>query len=142
MLPSIFGENMMDEFFDHDFFGERNPLFGKRTRNLMKTDIRENEHEYELAVELPGFNKEEIQLDVNDGYLTISAQKGLDKNEEDKKGRVLRQERYSGVCSRSFYVGDVRPEDVHARYESGVLTIELPKEQPKKLASASKIAIE
>ena len=142
MLPSIFGENMMDEFFDHDFFCERYPLFGMRARNLMKTDIRENEHEYELAVELPGFDKEEIQLDVNDGYLTISAQKGLDKNEEDKKGRVLRQERYSGVCSRSFYVGDVRPEDVHAKYESGVLTIELPKEQPKKLASASKIAIE
>lgn len=142
MLPSIFGENMMDEFFDHDFFGERNPLFGKRARNLMKTDIRENEHEYELAVELPGFDKEEITLDVRDGYLTISAQKGLDKNEEDKKGRVLRQERYSGVCSRSFYVGDIKPEDVHAKYESGVLTIELPKETEKKLPATTRISIE
>ena len=119
MLPSIFGENMMDEFFDRDFFGERNPLFGKHARNLMKTDIHENDKEYELSVELPGFKKEEISLDVKDGYLTISAQKGLDKDEEDKKGRVLRQERYSGVCTRSFYVGDVKAEDVKAKYESG-----------------------
>ena len=141
MLPSIFGENMMDEFFDRDFFGERNPLFGKHARNLMKTDIRENDEDYELAVELPGFKKEEISLDVKDGYLTISAQKGLDKDEEDKKGRVLRQERYSGVCTRSFYVGDVKAEDVKAKYESGVLTIVLPKET-KKLPSESKIAIE
>ena len=141
MLPSIFGENMMDEFFDRDFFGERNPLFGKHARNLMKTDIHENDKEYELSVELPGFKKEEISLDVKDGYLTISAQKGLDKDEEDKKGRVLRQERYSGVCTRSFYVGDVKAEDVKAKYESGVLTIVLPKET-KKLPSESKIAIE
>ena len=142
MLPSVFGENMMDEFFDHDFFDERNPLFGKHARNLMKTDIRENGKEYELAVELPGFKKEEISLDVKDGYLTISAQKGLDKDEKDKKGRMLRQERYSGVCTRSFYVGDVKPEDVKAKYESGVLTVVLPKEDAKKLPSESKIAIE
>ena len=142
MLPSVFGENMMDEFFDHDFFDERNPLFGKHARNLMKTDIRENDKEYELAVELPGFKKEEISLDVKDGYLTISAQKGLDKDEKDKKGRMLRQERYSGVCTRSFYVGDVKPEDVKAKYESGVLTVVLPKEDAKKLPSESKIAIE
>ena len=142
MLPSIFGENMMDEFFDHDFFGERNPLFGKRARNLMKTDIRENEHEYELAVELPGFDKEEIQLDVNDGYLTISAQKGLDKDEEDKKGRVLRQERYAGACSRSFYVGDVKAEDVKAKYESGVLTVLIPKKEPKKIVSGTSVIVE
>ena len=142
MLPSIFGENMMDEFFDHDFFGERNPLFGKRARNLMKTDIRENEHEYELAVELPGFDKEEIQLDVNDGYLTISAQKGLDKDEEDKKGRILRQERYAGSCSRSFYVGDVKPEDIKAKYESGVLTVLVPKEDIKKSPVSTAITIE
>ena len=142
MLPSIFGENMMDEFFDRDFFGERNPLFGKHARNLMKTDIHENDKEYELSVELPGFKKEEISLDVKDGYLTISAQKGLDKDEEDKKGRVLRQERYSGVCTRSFYVGDVKAEDVKAKYESGVLTIVLLKKDAKKLPSESKITIE
>ena len=79
---------------------------------------------------------------MKDGYLTISAEKGLDKDEEDKKGRVLRQERYAGVCTRSFYVGDVAPEDVKAQYKSGVLTIVLPKKEQKKLDSTSKIAIE
>lgn len=99
----------------------------------MKTDIREKDDQYELAVDLPGFKKDEINLDVKDGYLTISAQKGLDKDEENKKGRILRQERYAGVCSRSFYVGDVKPEEVKAKYESGVLTIALPKEDARKM---------
>ena len=144
MLPVVYGENMFDDLFDNGFFGSHNPLFGKNARNLMKTDIRETDDAkaYRLAVELPGFKKEEISLDVKDGYLTISAQKGLDKDEEDKKGRVLRQERYSGVCTRSFYVGDVKAEDVKAKYESGVLTIVLPKKDAKKLPSESKIAIE
>ena len=97
---------------------------------------------YELAVDLPGFKKDEINLDIKDGYLTVSAEKGLDKKEEDKKGRILRQERYAGVCSRSFYVGNVKPEDVKAKYESGVLSVVLPKVDQKKLDSASKIAIE
>ena len=97
---------------------------------------------YELAVDLPGFKKDEINLDIKDGYLTVSAEKGLDKKEEDKKGRILRQERYAGVCSRSFYVGNVKPEDVKAKYESGVLSVVLPKVDQKKHASASKIAIE
>ena len=97
---------------------------------------------YELAVDLPGFKKDEINLDIKDGYLTVSAEKGLDKKEEDKKGRILRQERYAGVCSRSFYVGNVKPEDVKAKYESGVLSVVLPKVDQKKLASESKIAIE
>ena len=97
----------------------------------MKTDIREKDDQYELAVDLPGFKKDEINLDVKDGYLTISAQKGLDKDEENKKGRILRQERYAGVCSRSFYVGDVKPEEVKAKYESGVLTIALAKDEER-----------
>ena len=132
MVPSIYGENMFDVFFDGSFFGGHSPLFGKHARNLMKTDIRETD----------GFEKDEIHVDVQDGYLTVSAEKGLDKDEENKKGRVLRQERYSGACSRSFYVGDVKPEDVKAKYESGVLTVLIPKEEPKKLTSSSKIAIE
>ena len=93
-------------------------------------------------MDLPGFQKDEIQLDVQDGYLTIQAEKGLDKDEEDKKGRVLRQERYAGSCSRSFYVGDVRPEDIKAKYESGVLTILVPKEDAKKLPANTTITIE
>ena len=142
MLPSIFGENMFDDLFDVDFFGGRNPLYGKHAKNLMKTDIREKDGAYELSVDLPGFKKDEISLDVKDGYLTISAEKGLDKDEEDKKGRVLRQERYAGVCTRSFYVGDVKPEEIKAKYESGVLTVTLPKAEPKKLDNKGAITIE
>ena len=142
MVPSIFGENMLDDFFDGGFFGAHNPLYGKNARNLLKTDIREMDDSYELAVDLPGFKKDEINIDIKDGYLTVSAEKGLDKKEEDKKGRVLRQERYSGVCSRSFYVGDVKPEDIKAKYEHGVLTILVPKHDPKKLTSSSKVTIE
>ena len=113
MVPSIYGENMFDDFFDNSFFGGHSPLFGKHERNLMKTDIRETDDAkaYRFAVELPGFQKDEIHVDVKDGYLTVSAQKGLDKDEEDKKGSVLRQERYAGACSRSFYVGDVKADE-------------------------------
>ena len=142
MVPSIFSENIFDNFFGDDFFGEHSPLYGKHGKNLMKTDIHEKDGGYELASDLPGFKKDEISLDIKDGYLSISAQKGLDKDEEDKKGRIIRQERYAGVCSRSFYVGDVKPEDVKAKYESGVLTITLPKDEPKKLENKSRITIE
>ena len=142
MVPSIFSENIFDNFFGDDFFGEHSPLYGKHGKNLMKTDIHEKDGGYELAIDLPGFKNDEISLDIKDGYLSISAQKGLDKDEEDKKGRIIRQERYAGVCSRSFYVGDVKPEDVKAKYESGVLTITLPKDEPKKLENKSRITIE
>ena len=133
---------MFDDLFEGNFFGAHNPLYGKNAKNLMKTDISEKANGYEIAVDLPGFKKDEINLDIKDGYLTITAQKGLDKDEEDKKGRVIRKERYAGVCQRSFFVGDVKPEDIKAKYESGVLTINVPKEEPKKLASGSSIAIE
>ena len=145
MLPSIFGENMFDDFFDgsfdKSFFGGRDPLYGKHARNMMKTDIREKDDSYELIVDLPGFKKDEVSIDVKDGYL-ISAAKGLDKDESDKSGRVIRQERYAGTCSRSFYVGDVKPEDVKAKYESGILTITLPKAEQKKLSSGTSVTIE
>ena len=135
---------MFDDFFGSPFFGGHDQLFGKHARNLMKTDIRETDDAkaYRFAVELPGFKKDEISLDIKDGYMSINAAKGLDKDEEDKKGRVLRQERYAGACSRSFYVGNVKPEDVKAKYESGVLTVIVPKEDVKKLSSGSAIAIE
>lgn len=146
MLPSIFGENLFDDMFstsfDRNVFGGRDPLYGKHARNLMKTDIREKEEGYELAVELPGFDKSEINVEIQDGYLTIRAAKGLDKDEENKQGRVIRQERYAGVCSRSFYVGDVKPEDVKAKYESGVLTLMLPKAERKQLPENQTIVIE
>lgn len=144
MVPMVYGENLFDDLFDDSLFSSHNPLFGKHARNLMKTDIRETDDAkgYEISVELPGFKKDEISLEVKDGYLTIQAQKGLDKDEEDKKGRVLRQERYSGTCTRSFYVGDVKPENVQAKYEDGVLNILLKKESPKPQNSNTLVTIE
>ena len=108
-------------------WGGRNPLYGKHAKNLMKTDIRETDNSYELDVDLPGFKKDEINVDLRDGYLTISATKGLDKDEKD--GKYLRQERYAGSCSRSFYVGNMmRPDEVSAKYEDGILRLTLPKQ--------------
>ena len=147
MLPSIFSENLFDDFFNDNFgmfpvWNERNPLYGKRTKNLMKTDVRETEDSYELDIDLPGFKKDEVTVDLKDGCLTISAAKGLDKEEQDKNGRYIRQERYAGACSRSFYVGDVEPKDVSAKFEDGILRISMPKEPRKELPQSSAIAIE
>ena len=147
MFPSVFGENLFDDWMDDfgfrdNFFSGKNPLYGKHAKNIMKTDVRETDKGYELDVDLPGFKKDEVQVQLKDGYLTISAAKGLDKDEEDKKGKVLRKERYTGVCTRSFYVGDVAPEDVKAKYTSGVLTVVLPKKNQKKLDSSRKINID
>lgn len=146
MLPSIFGENLFDDFFGDDFgmfpmWNGRNPLYGKHAKNLMKTDVRETEDSYELDVDLPGFKKDEIQVDLKDGYLTIQAAKGLDKDEEDKKGKYIRQERYVGSCSRSFYVGDVEPQDIAAKYEDGILKLSMPKHVKKELPRSTTIAI-
>lgn len=146
MLPSIFSENLFDDFFDDDFmrfpaWGSRE-LYGKRGKNLMKTDVRETENAYEVDVDLPGFKKDEISVELKDGYLTIQAAKGLDKDEKDKKGRYIRQERYAGACSRSFYVGEgVEPDQVSAKYEDGILKLTLPKEVKKELPKSSTIAI-
>ena len=147
MLPSIFSENLFDDFFNDNFgmfpvWNERSPLYGKRTKNLMKTDVRETEDTYELDIDLPGFKKDEVTVDLKDGCLTISAAKGLNKDEQDKKGRYIRQERYAGACSRSFYVGDVEPKDVSAKFEDGILRISMPKEPKKELPQSSAIAIE
>ena len=113
LMPSIFGENMFDEFFRDPFFDSRDmkklekKLYGRRGKNLMKTDIRETDTGYELEMDLPGFRKDEIRASLRDGYLTISAAKGLDKDEQEKtSGRYIRQERYAGACERSFYVGE------------------------------------
>lgn len=146
MFPSIFGENLFDDFFDDSFgmFPVRNgrdPLYGKHAKNLMKTDVRETADTYEVAVDLPGFKKDEISVDLKDGYLTISAAKGLDRDEQDKEGKFIRQERYAGSCSRSFYVGDLEPEDVSAKYEDGILKLSMPKRDKKELPKSSTIAI-
>ena len=139
MMPSIFGENLFDDFdswfsdpVEKRFFGKKNPLYGKHAKNLMKTDVKETEKGYEVDMDLPGFKKDEIQMELNDGVLTISAAKGLDKDEEDKKGNYIRKERYAGSMSRSFYVGKhVTVEDVHPKYESGILSFSVPKAEAK-----------
>ena len=148
MLPSIFGENLFDDFFD-DRFGmftmwnnSRDPLYGKHAKNLMKTDVRELDHSYEVDIDLPGFQKDEVNLELRDGYLTVSASKGLNKEQKDEEGRYIRQERYSGACSRSFYVGDVKPEEVHAKYEDGILKLSVPKVEEQAVDNPNRIAIE
>ena len=148
MMPSIFGENLFDEFFDDDFpmipmRSIRNPLYGKNAKNLMKTDVRETDNTYELDVDLPGFKKDEVTLELKDGCLTIQAVKGLDKDTSDKKGKYIRQERYAGACSRSFFVGEeIEPRDVSAKFEDGILRVSLPKRVKKELPRNSTIAIE
>lgn len=146
MLPSIFGENLFDDFFSDPFemmVPTRNALYGKHGKNLMKTDVRETENSYELDIDLPGFKKDEVNVELKDGYLTISAAKGLDKDQEDKKGKYIRQERYAGSCSRSFYIGeDVPAEDISAKYEDGILRLSVPKADQKELPKTSTIAIE
>ena len=147
MLPSIFGENLFDDFFS-DPFGMmvpqgRDPLYGKRGKNLMKTDVRETESSYELDIDLPGFKKDEVNVELKNGYLTIQAAKGLDKEEQDKKGKYIRQERYAGACSRSFYVGwDVEPDEISAKFESGILQISVPKETRKPEVKSTSVSIQ
>ena len=147
-LPTIFGENLMDVFndFDRDFFrGFARPehmLYGKNAQRMMKTDVKETDEGYELDVDLPGFKKEEIHLGLENGYLTISTEKSLE-NKEEKKGKVLRQERYAGTMSRSFYVGDnVTEEDIKAKYENGVLSLSVPKKEARKVPEKKTILIE
>ena len=146
MLPSIFGENLFDDFFgdsfERNFFGGRNPLYGKNAKNMLKTDVKESENGYSLAIDLPGFKKDEVTVNLEDGYLTISAAKGLDREEKNRKGKYIRQERYAGSCSRSFYVGDVQPKEVSAKYEDGILRVSLPKRTERELPGSSKIEIE
>ena len=128
--------------FDKEFFGSRNPLYGKHAKNLMKTDVKETKDCYKVAIDLPGFKKDEVKVELKDGYLTVSAAKGLDKDDEDKEGRYIRQERYAGACSRSFYVGDLRPEDISGKFEFGVLRLCIPKANTALPESPHRIAIE
>ena len=148
LMPSIFGENLFDDDwmnfpFDRDFWGKKNPLYGKNAKNMMKTDIREHDDGYEVDVDLPGFKKDEISLELENGYLTVSAAKGLDKDEKDKKGKYIRRERYAGAMQRSFYVGDaLTQEDIRAKYESGILSISIPKKAAQAVETKKSIAIE
>ena len=145
LMPSIFGENLFNDWMDFSFpqvADVDKELYGKHAKNMMKTDVKETENGYEVSIDLPGFKKDEVTLELKNGVLTIQAVKGLDKDETDKKGKYIRQERYAGACSRSFYVGeDVEPDQISAKFESGILQISVPK-AAKKLSKSSSISID
>ena len=146
LMPSIFGESLFDDWFD-DFDRQMQHmdrrLYGRNANREMKTDVREKEDGYEIDMDLPGFKKDQVELNLENGYLTVTANKGFDKDEKDKQGRMIRQERYAGSMQRSFYVGDnMTEEDVKARFEDGVLHLNLPKKDAKKVPEKKTICIE
>ena len=145
LMPSIFGENLFDEMmsfpWEQEFFGRRD--YGKNEKNLMKTDVKETDSTYELDIDLPGFKKEDVKVALENGYLTISAAKGMNKDEKNEDGKYIRRERYSGSCSRSFYVGDaVKESDIHAKFEDGTLKLSVAKKDPAVEEKKGYIAIE
>ena len=144
LMPSIFGENLFnDDWMDFGFPEVDKALYGKHANNVMKTDVKETDTGYEVDIDLPGFKKDEINAQLDNGYLTISATKGLDKDEKDKKGKYIRKERYAGAMSRSFYVGEgVTQEDIKAKYEDGILRLSVPKKEAKAVENKKYIAIE
>ena len=147
MLPSIFGENLFDEWFGFPGFPELRDvdrkLYGRHAAHEMRTDVHEHEDHYEVDIDLPGFAKDEIALHLENGYLTVSAAKALDKDHTDRKGKLIRQERYAGSLQRSFYVGDsLTAEEIKAKYENGVLKLEVPKQEARKLPERKAIEIE
>ena len=147
MLPSIFGENLFDDWFDLPAFpgwrdAERK-LYGRHAAREMRTDVREHDDHYEVDMDLPGFQKDEITLELENGYLTVCAAKGLDRQKTDRAGKVIRQERYVGTLQRGFYVGKhVTEQDVKARFENGVLSLTIPKTEQPELPQRKTILIE
>jgi len=134
LVPSIFGDNLLDSFFD-DFARpvKRNTFrIGTPSSSVMKTDVKETENAYELEIELPGYKKEDVKAELKDGYLTISALKTENQDEQDKNGNYIRRERYMGSASRSFYVGEiVEKNDIQAKFQDGILFVTVPKKEPK-----------
>lgn len=134
-VPDLFGNNLVDDFFNDDWF--QSPV--TRSTNLMRTDVREKDGQYQLEMELPGFKKEDVQLSLKNGYLNVHAAHDSSKDDKDADGKVVRRERYSGACERSFYVGDnITEEDVHAKFEDGLLKIQLPDPEQKKQVETKK----
>ena len=135
-----YGYDLFDDFFNDSFF---TAPAARTTSDLMRTDIKDDGTNYLMDMELPGFKKDEIQIELKDGYLTVSAEKGLDKDEEDKKGKYIRKERYAGALSRTFYLGEeIREEEIKAKFENGILSVSIPKEEEKKVEGPKHISIE
>lgn len=142
LMPSIFGENLFDDFMsDFPLFDDREmrraekKLYGQNAKSLMKTDIKETDGAYELEMDLPGFEKDEIKVSLDQGYMTVSAEKGMNKDEKDQEtGKYIRRERYAGSCQRSFYVGDlVTEKDIKGEFKHGILKLLVPKKDPEKV---------
>ena len=147
LMPSIFRENLFDDWFDFPDFRDldrpERKLYGRHADRLMKTDVHEHEDHYEVDIDLPGFAKDELTIELKDGCLTVSAAKGLDKDENDRKGKLIRQERYTGARQRSFYVGEeLTEEDVKASFKHGVLSLSIPKKEAKAVPEKKTIMIE
>ena len=143
LMPSIFGEDLFDDFMGYPTGRQAAANAYPQVKDMMKTDIRDVDGNYELEIDLPGFKKDEIQMELKDGVLTVSAAKGLDKDEEDKKGKYIRKERYAGAMQRSFYVGEnLTQEDIKAKYENGILRLSVPKKEAKPVETKKTIAIE
>ncbi|MBS4828062.1 MAG: Hsp20/alpha crystallin family protein [Eisenbergiella sp.] len=152
LLPRLWDEDIFEDMDnlmrwpdESAFFGKNNPLYGKHGKNLMKTDVKEKNDSYEVDIDLPGFKKDEVSVSLENGYLNISAAKGLDKDETNQEtGKYIRRERYAGSLSRTFYVGEeVELEDVSARFEDGILHLNILKKEEKKVEKKdTRIAIE
>ena len=142
-LLNIDLSDIFDDFMDFRFPDIDKELYGKHAKHVMKTDVKEKDDGYEVIVDLPGFKKDEIDVQLENGYLNISAAKGLDKDETDKKGKYIRRERYAGSMSRSFYVGeDITENDIHAKFENGILKLDVPKKEAKAVETKKRVAIE
>ena len=148
LVPSLFSNNFFDDFFNFDEPVYRNfpepekVLYGHRANRVMAADVKEQENGYEVSMDLPGFKKEDIKAELKDGCLTISASRDVNKDEKNEEGKYLRRERYSGTVSRSFYVGKtLTEEDIKAKFEDGILTLTIPKEDQKKIDEKKFIAI-
>jgi len=150
LMPKVFERNLFDDLFDDFDLMDREMnqldrrIYGKHANREMLTDVKEHEDHYDVQIDLPGFKKEDINVELNDGYLTITATKGHDQDEKNKEGKIIRQERYSGSMSRSFYVGDqITVDEIHGKYEGGVLTLSVPKkEEQQKVDHSNRIMIE
>ncbi|MGN0312239.1 MAG: Hsp20/alpha crystallin family protein [Lachnospiraceae bacterium] len=140
LMPSIFGETLFDEFFD-DFArpAKKSVRYSNAVPSVMRTDVKESETGYELDIELPGYRKEDVQAELKDGYLTITAKTQNENDEKDSNGKFIRRERYYGTCSRSFYVGeDMKQEDIKAKFENGILKIGVPKKEAQPVVEENK----
>ena len=143
LMPSIFGENLFDDFFDGFARPYKVTTGYSQPASVMKTDVKDAGDHYELEMEMPGVEKENIKAELKDGYLTVTAQQNTNKDEKDKEGNYIRKERYSGSCQRSFYVGEgVKQEDLKAAFNNGILTVAVPKEVQKPVEEKQYITIE